>query len=63
MIFFLFRTDDDPNCLRMVRYIMEKGNTTVYELRNGRPPLKILETPLDLDGFDENDAKEKEDEV
>lgn len=61
--FILNKTDDDPNCLRMVRYIMEKGNTTVYELHNGRPPLKILETPLDLEGLDENEEKEKEDEI
>lgn len=35
-------------CLPIVRYVIAKGNTTVYEYSHGEAPLSVEEPPIDL---------------
>nr|CAG4641774.1 EOG090X07S9 [Eurycercus lamellatus] len=39
-------TNESLACLPVLQYIIEHGNTTVYEWRYGEPPLRIEEPPL-----------------
>ncbi|XP_076294853.1 CDK5 regulatory subunit-associated protein 3 [Lasioglossum baleicum] len=38
----------DGGCVPMVKYVIEKGNTTTYEWIYGEPPLSISEPPLNV---------------
>ena len=48
----------DGGCVPMVKYIIDKGNTTTYEWMYGEPPLSINEPPLNI-SFDDNDSEKK----
>ncbi|GFT06249.1 CDK5 regulatory subunit-associated protein 3, partial [Nephila pilipes] len=45
--------DMDSNCLPVLKYVIEKGNTTTFEWRTGEPPEVVEVTtpvfPLDVD--------------
>lgn len=38
----------NPECLPMVRYVTETGNTTVYQYVHGKVPVSIEEPPVQL---------------
>lgn len=38
----------NEECLPIVRYVLTKGNTTVYEYVNGEAPLSVEEPPIEL---------------
>lgn len=38
----------NSECLPVVRYVVSKGNTTIYEYANGEAPLSIEEPPIQL---------------
>ncbi|CAK9823607.1 CDK5RAP3-like protein [Anthophora retusa] len=47
----------DGGCVPMVKYIIDKGNTTTYEWTYGEAPLSVSEPPLNINL--ENDELEK----
>jgi len=48
----------------MVQYVIDKGNTTVYQWKTGLVPQHVEVAELDLGlSDDEEDAKDKDDEV
>ncbi|XP_076249403.1 CDK5RAP3 protein homolog isoform X2 [Calliopsis andreniformis] len=51
----------DGGCVPMIKYVIEKGNTTAYEWIYGEPPLSIMEPPLNISS-DDDDLEEKRDE-
>lgn len=57
------RLDADVDCLPLLRHVIEKGNTTVFEWQTGQPPLKVIETPFVLEAADEDEDQEKEEKV
>lgn len=38
----------NDECLPIIRYVLTKGNTTVYEYAHGEVPLSVEEPPIDL---------------
>nr|CAG4647131.1 EOG090X07S9 [Megafenestra aurita]SVE92446.1 EOG090X07S9 [Megafenestra aurita] len=42
----MIKSNSDLACLPLLQYIIEHGNTTVYEWRYGEPPLRIEEPTL-----------------
>jgi len=42
-------TSSDEDCVPVLRFIIDKGNTTVYEWRYGEAPLTVEEPPLLID--------------
>ncbi|GFT60099.1 hypothetical protein NPIL_313531 [Nephila pilipes] len=50
---FTLKKDMDSNCLPVLKYVIEKGNTTTFEWRTGEPPEVVEVTtpvfPLDVD--------------
>lgn len=38
----------NEECLPLVRYVLAKGNTTVYEFVNGEAPLSVEEPPVEI---------------
>nr|XP_012137613.1 PREDICTED: CDK5 regulatory subunit-associated protein 3 [Megachile rotundata] len=48
----------DGGCVPMVKYVIDKGNTTTYEWMYGEPPLSISEPPLNISFDDDSDKKE-----
>lgn len=61
--FILDKVDADKDCLNLLRHVIERGNTTVFEWQTGRPPLKVIETPFVLDTLDEDESQEKEEKI
>lgn len=61
--FVLDKKDADVDCLHLLRHVIERGNTTVFEWQTGRPPLKVVETPFVLDALDEDESQEKEEKI
>lgn len=57
------RPSADVDCLHLLRHVIERGNTTVFEWQTGRPPLKVIETPFVLDALDEDESQAKEEQV
>lgn len=53
----------DGGCVPMVKYIIDKGNTSTYEWMYGEPPLSILEPPLNISSDDDDLDKRKVDDV
>lgn len=52
-IYYITSRDADDFCLPVLKYIIEKGNTTTFEWRTGEPPEVVEVTtpliPLDVD--------------
>ncbi|XP_033332884.1 CDK5 regulatory subunit-associated protein 3 [Megalopta genalis] len=57
----------DDGCVPMLKYVIEKGNTTTYEWIYGEPPLSINEPPLNIntdnDDLESKKAEETETEI
>ncbi|XP_078036546.1 CDK5 regulatory subunit-associated protein 3 [Augochlora pura] len=52
----------DDGCVPMLKYVIDKGNTTTYEWIYGEPPLSINEPPLDINtDNDDLESKKAED--
>lgn len=47
----------------MLKYIMEKGNTTTYQWRTGEKPEVIEEAKIFIDTSDETDVMQVTDDV
>ncbi|XP_029154958.1 CDK5 regulatory subunit-associated protein 3 [Nylanderia fulva] len=45
---FTFGQQYDSNCVSVVKYIIEKGNTTTFEYTYGEVPASIIEPPLNI---------------
>ncbi|XP_014475688.1 PREDICTED: CDK5 regulatory subunit-associated protein 3 [Dinoponera quadriceps] len=47
----------DSNCVSMIKYVIEKGNTTTYEYTYGEAPVSIVEPAINIKADeDENDG-------
>ena len=46
--FSLTREDFGSECCPVLKYVQQKGNTTVYEWRTGRKPERVVEPELDV---------------
>ncbi|XP_011298825.1 CDK5 regulatory subunit-associated protein 3 [Fopius arisanus] len=44
----------DNDCVPMIQYVIDKGNTTTYEWTYGEAPLSIVEPPLNINLDDED---------
>ncbi|KAL4228499.1 CDK5 regulatory subunit associated protein 3 [Mactra antiquata] len=53
--FLLNQQVPDSECVSLLQYIQEKGNTSVYEWRHGCKPSKIEESSVVIDTKDEED--------
>nr|CAG4647980.1 EOG090X07S9 [Moina brachiata]SVE93064.1 EOG090X07S9 [Moina brachiata] len=53
----------DFPCVPLLQYIIEHGNTTVYEWRYGEPPLRIEEPPLLINIESEDTTAESNDGI
>lgn len=42
------KASEDEECLPLLRHVITKGNTTVYEYVNGKPPHSIEEPPTEI---------------
>lgn len=58
---FTYEKKFKGNCVPMVKYVIEKGNTTTYEWKYGEPPISVEEPPFatnfnddEPDNLDEN---------
>lgn len=58
--FLAFLKVDDASFLPILRHILEKGNTTVFEYKTGTAPSRAVAPEVEL-RFDEADAPEEED--
>lgn len=45
---FTFGQQYDSNCVSVIKYIIEKGNTTMFEYTYGEVPASIVEPPLNI---------------
>lgn len=54
--FLLNSTVKDSDCLPMLRFIQDKGNTVTYEWNHGCKPVHIQEAAVVIDTKDENDV-------
>lgn len=52
----------DGGCLPMLKYIIDKGNTTTYEWIYGEAPLSIVEPPLNINTDDDNSQERTQDD-
>nr|CAG4650229.1 EOG090X07S9 [Sida crystallina] len=52
-------SEENIPCVPLVNYIIEHGNTTVYEWRYGEPPLVIEEPPLLIDTETKEEANDE----
>nr|XP_012227194.1 PREDICTED: CDK5 regulatory subunit-associated protein 3 [Linepithema humile] len=57
---FTFGQQYDGNCVPMIKYVIEKGNTTTFEYIYGEAPVSITEPPLNIK-VDEDENNEKAD--
>ncbi|CAL7938675.1 unnamed protein product [Xylocopa violacea] len=48
----------DGGCVPMIKYVIDKGNTTTYEWVYGEAPLSVSEPPLNID-LDNDDSEKK----
>ncbi|XP_070162322.1 CDK5 regulatory subunit-associated protein 3 [Polyergus mexicanus] len=55
---FTFGQQYDSNCVSVIKYLIEKGNTTTFEYTYGEAPSSIVEPPLDIKA-DEDESNEK----
>nr|XP_031838396.1 CDK5 regulatory subunit-associated protein 3 [Nomia melanderi] len=53
----------DGGCVSMLKYVIDKGNTTTYEWIYGEPPLSVSEPSLDINTDDHDMEKQKIEEV
>lgn len=53
----------DCGCVPMIKYVIEKGNTTTYEWTYGEAPLSISETKLKIDLEDKDETNDNADIV
>ncbi|XP_074653512.1 CDK5 regulatory subunit-associated protein 3-like [Tubulanus polymorphus] len=53
-------SNHQSSSFRMLDHLMTKGNTTIYEWKNGEAPRRVEETPLDIEFEDE---EEKSDQI
>lgn len=51
----------DCGCVPMIKYVIEKGNTTTYEWTYGEAPLSTIESKLKIDLEDEDDTNDNAD--
>ncbi|KZC07753.1 CDK5 regulatory subunit-associated protein 3, partial [Dufourea novaeangliae] len=51
----------DGGCVPMLKYVIDKGNTTTYEWIYGEPPLSVNEPPLNI-SIDNDDLEKKKTE-
>nr|CAG4638515.1 EOG090X07S9 [Cyclestheria hislopi] len=56
----VFSGSKEATYLSVLQYVIEHGNTTVYEWRYGEPPLRIEEAPLVIDA-DESKTESNDD--
>ncbi|XP_071579641.1 CDK5RAP3 protein homolog isoform X2 [Temnothorax nylanderi] len=45
---FTFGQQYDSNCVSIIKYVIEKGNTTMFEYTYGEVPASIIEPPLNI---------------
>ncbi|XP_077282758.1 CDK5RAP3 protein homolog [Temnothorax americanus] len=45
---FTFGQQYDSNCVPIIKYVIEKGNTTMFEYTYGEVPASIIEPPLNI---------------
>ncbi|XP_029664980.1 CDK5 regulatory subunit-associated protein 3 [Formica exsecta] len=55
---FTFGQQYDSNCVSVIKYVIEKGNTTTFEYTYGEAPSSIVEPPLNIKA-DEDESNEK----
>lgn len=58
-----FRSEEKRDSLPMLKYIMEKGNTTTYQWRTGEKPEVIEEAKVFIDTSEENEVGQVTDDV
>ncbi|KMQ98640.1 cdk5 regulatory subunit-associated protein 3 [Lasius niger] len=55
---FTFGQQYDSNCVSVIKYVIEKGNTTIFEYTYGEAPASIVEPPLNIKA-DEDENSER----
>lgn len=53
---FYGKASQNPECLQLLRHVIKKGNTTVYEYVNGEQPLSIEEPTIRINVNDIHNA-------
>ncbi|XP_046493249.1 CDK5 regulatory subunit-associated protein 3 [Neodiprion pinetum] len=57
---FTLGRQHDGGCVPMVKYVIDKGNTTTYEWTYGEAPLSVVETALNVNFDDDEEEEAKE---
>ncbi|XP_012260611.2 CDK5 regulatory subunit-associated protein 3 [Athalia rosae] len=60
---FTLGRQHDGGCVPMIKYIIDKGNTTTYEWTYGEAPLSIDDTSMNLNFDDDEEETQKDNEI